>query len=79
MRGWFESGAGIDEAPGSVMPSDSAMAAMVEAVPMVMQVPKERAMPFSISPHSASLMLPARFSAQYFHTSEPEPRVLSCQ
>ena len=52
---------------------------MVAAVPMVMQVPNERAMPFSISSHSASLMLPARFSSQYFQTSEPEPRYLPCQ
>ena len=30
-------------------------------------------MPFSISSHAASDMLPARFSAQYFHTSDPDP------
>ena len=51
------------------------MAIMVAAVPMVMQVPNERAMPLSISAQSASLILPARFSSQYFHTSEPEPSV----
>ncbi len=51
------------------------MAIMVAAVPMVMQVPKDRAMPPSISSQSASLILPARFSSQYFHTSEPEPKV----
>ena len=39
MRIWPASAAGIDEAPGSVMPIDSAIAVMVEAVPMVMQVP----------------------------------------
>src|SRR3954462_15915061 len=39
MRIWLASAAGIDEAPGSVMPIDSAIAVMVEAVPMVMQVP----------------------------------------
>ena len=36
---WPESAAGIDEAPGSVSPSVSASAVMVDAVPMVMQVP----------------------------------------
>ena len=39
MRMWLASAAGIDEAPGSVMPSASAIAIMVAAVPMVMQVP----------------------------------------
>ena len=60
-------------------PIASAIAIMVAAVPIVMQVPNERAMPFSISSHSASVMLPARFSSQYFHTSEPEPSYLPCQ
>lgn len=73
MRGCAESAAGIDEAPGSVMPSASASDIMVAAVPIVMQVPKLRAMPASISRHSASLTLPACLSAQYFHTSLPEP------
>ena len=36
---WPASAAGIEEAPGKVMPIDSAIAVMVEAVPMVMQVP----------------------------------------
>ena len=39
MRMWPASAAGIEDAPGSVMPIDSAIAVMVEAVPMVMQVP----------------------------------------
>ena len=55
------------------MPIASAMLIMVAAVPIVMQVPNERAMPFSISDQSSSLMRPARFSSQYFQTSEPEP------
>ena len=71
--------AGIDDAPGSVRPSASAIAIMVAAVPIIMQVPNERAMPPSISSHSASVMLPARFSSQYFQTSEPEPSILPCQ
>ena len=49
--------AGIEDAPGSVMPIDSAMAVMVLAVPMVMQVPWLRAMPASTSTHSASLIV----------------------
>ena len=64
---------GCDDAPGSVSPSASAIAIMVAAVPMVMHVPNERAMPLSISSQSASVILPARFSSQYFQTSEPEP------
>ncbi|MNU95703.1 hypothetical protein D3C71_857250 [compost metagenome] len=39
MRMWLTSAAGIDEAPGRVMPMASAIAVMVLAVPMVMQVP----------------------------------------
>ena len=39
MRMWPTSAAGMDEAPGRVMPMASAMAVMVLAVPIVMQVP----------------------------------------
>ena len=39
MRWWLASAAGIDDAPGSVMPMDSAIAVIVLAVPMVMQWP----------------------------------------
>ena len=73
MRAWPASAAGIELAPGSVSPSESATAVMVEAVPIVMQWPGERAMPFSISVQSASVILPARRSSQYFQVSEPEP------
>ncbi len=76
---WLESGAGIDEAPGSVRPSVSVIDIIVAAVPMVMQVPGERAMPSSISFQSRSVMVPARSSAQYFQLSDPEPRVLPRQ
>jgi hypothetical protein len=79
MREWLASGAGIDEAPGKVKPSASTIAIMVAAVPITMQVPNERAIPPSISPHSCSPILPARFSSQYFQTSEPEPRGRPCQ
>ena len=75
MRMWLASAAGIDDAPGSVMPRVSAIAIMVAAVPIVMQVPAERAMPSSISVQS-SLADVCRhaFPSQYFQTSEPEPR-----
>src|SRR5438132_14371478 len=72
---WWESAAGIDAAPGSARPSASAADVMVDAVPMVMQWPGERAMPSSISSHCLSVILPARFSAQYFQTSDPLPSV----
>src|SRR3954451_19489770 len=74
MRGCAESAAGMDEAPGSVIPIASTAAAIVDAGPIVMQVPNERAMPSSISRHEQSSRSPARRSAQYFHTSVPEPR-----
>ena len=73
MRGCAASAAGIEEAPGSVNPKASVIAIIVAAVPITMQVPKERAMPPSSSAQSASLMRPARFSSQYFQASDPEP------
>ena len=50
-----ESAAGIDAAPGSVTPSAST-ALVIDAVPIVMQCPGERAMPFSISCQSSSVI-----------------------
>ena len=55
IRQWAESTAGIDAAPGSVMPSASAALVIVEAVPIVMQWPGERAMPFFEVLHSQSV------------------------
>ncbi len=52
MRGCAASTAGMDAAPDRLSPSTSVMVVMVEAVPMVMQVPAERAMPASMSFHS---------------------------
>jgi hypothetical protein len=63
MRGWAASAAGIEVAPGSVRPSASAMMVIVEAVPIVMQVPAERAMPASMSFHCWLVIVPASFSA----------------
>jgi hypothetical protein len=50
--------------PGSVIPSASAIDAMVEAVPMTMQWPLEREKQLSISHHSSSPSRPARSSSQ---------------
>ena len=69
MRGWLESAAGIEDAPGSASPSASVIAIIVAAVPITMQVPNEREMPPSISFQSSSVILPARFSSQYFQAS----------
>src|SRR5438876_552713 len=71
---WWESAAGIDAEPGSARPSASAAEVMVDAVPIVMQWPGERAIPSSTSCQSAFVMLPARSSAQYFQVSLPLPR-----
>src|ERR1043166_3301329 len=79
LREWLASTAGIDDAPGRVMPSTSAIEVIVDAVPIVMQWPGERAMPSSISDHSQSLILPARFSSQYFQTSLPLPNTCPFQ
>ena len=61
------------------MPKASAIAVMVAAVPIVMQVPWLRAIPPSISVQSLSLIKPALRSSQYFQASEPDPKTLPCQ
>ena len=77
---WPASAAGIDEAPGSVMPSASAMrghgaggahrhAGAVAARDAALDRRATR----------ASLIVPARRSSQYFQASEPEPSILPCQ
>ena len=60
-------------APGSVIPRASANAVMVDAVPIVMQKPGERAMPFSTPLQSSYVMLPAHRSVQNFSASVPLP------
>ena len=40
-----------------------------------MQCPGDEAIACSTSSQSAWVMFPARSSAQYFHTSEPDPKV----
>src|SRR3984893_19265845 len=71
---WRESTAGIDENPGNVKPSASAALVIVEAVPIVMQWPADRAMPVSMPFHSIFVIFPAFNSAAYFHVSVPLPR-----
>src|SRR5262245_48887607 len=68
IRACAESAAGIDDAPGSMSPSASTAAVIVDAVPIVMQVPYDRAIPSSISRQLHSSRVPARRSDQYFHT-----------
>ncbi len=64
MRLWFESTAGIEDAPVRLIPSASTAAVIVEAVPIVMQCPCERAIPSSSSRHAHSLRAPAWRSSQ---------------
>jgi hypothetical protein len=75
---WRESG-GDGRKPGRTKPSASAALVIVDAVPIVMQWPGDRAMPFSMPVHSACVMFPQRSSAQYFHVSEPLPRTTPFQ
>ena len=46
---------------------------IVDAVPMVLQVPMERVIRLSRSTQSACVMLPARSSSQYFLVWVPAP------
>ena len=64
-----ESGAGIAAFSGSAIPSVSARAAIVEAVPITMQWPVERDRQASTSQRSSSLSRPARRSAQSLRAS----------
>ena len=65
--------AGMLEAPGRQNPNASAMAPIVEAVPIVMQWPGERPIAFSNFVQSSSQRLPAHRSAQNPHTELPLP------
>ena len=58
---------------GSCMPSASAIDAMVDAVPIVMQCPLERAMQPSAKTHSSWVIRPATRSSSNRHTAVPEP------
>ncbi len=59
--------------PVRVMPSASAIDAIVEAVPITMQWPAERLMHDSASQNSSSVSRPARRSVQRRQRSVPEP------
>ena len=73
IRTWFASIAGSDDAPGKLNPSVSAIAVIVEAVPIVWHVPGERATPASTSCQSSCEIVPARNSFQYFIVCVPTP------
>ena len=65
--------AGIVPEPGIISPSVSARMAMVEAVPIVLQVPVPQARQRSRSRQPASSRRPARRSSQSRHRSLPVP------
>ena len=65
--------AGIAAVPGSVMPSVSAMQAMVLAVPITAQVPAVVASPFSTSAISSPEIDPARYIPQKRRQSVQAP------
>ncbi|SAL07960.1 hypothetical protein AWB81_08454 [Caballeronia arationis] len=58
---------------GKLMPSDSTIEAIVEAVPIVMQWPRERFMHDSASVNSSCVIVPARTSSDICQTPVPEP------
>ncbi len=55
------------------MPSASASAFMVEAVPMVLQWPTDGAVAQAMSRNSLASMRPAAISCRAHHTAVPEP------
>src|SRR5471030_3467684 len=61
---------------GSEVPSASAMQAIVEAVPMVLQVPAERDMPDSADINWCIVISPALTCSCNCHTAVPEPMSL---
>ena len=67
------SGAGVPAMPGSVMPSASAMQAIVEAVPMVLQWPLLRIIADSDVRNASWDRVPARTSSLSRQTPVPQP------
>ncbi len=65
--------AGIVLDPGIISPSASAISAIVDAVPMVLQAPGPQARQASRSRQSASVTWPARRSSHSRHSAVPEP------
>ena len=70
------SAAGMAAFSGNAMPKASTMLAMVEAVPMVMQVPVERCISLSQDENSCMVISPARTISDICHTPVPEPTSL---
>ena len=68
-----ESTAGIAAFPESAMPSASAMLAMVEAVPMVLQEPGERLIACSASRKSSFDIVPALTASDICQSAVPDP------
>jgi hypothetical protein len=68
-----ESTAGMAAFPDSAIPSASAMLAMVEAVPMVLQDPAERLMEASASRKSSAVMVPAFTASENLKRCVPDP------
>src|SRR5450755_1321852 len=75
IRPCSASTAGMVLALGSDSPSTSMRVAIVDAVPMVLQVPVERTLASAICVHSRWLILPARKSASAAQVLEPVPSV----
>ncbi len=65
--------AGIVPDPGIISPSASAISAIEDAVPMVLQDPGPHSRHTSRSRHSASLTSPARRESHSRHTAVPAP------
>src|SRR3954469_13824000 len=66
--------------PGRLIPSASASAFIVDAVPIVLQCPGDGADEATSSTNSASSISPAASSSRAFHTTVPDPeRCPSCQ
>ena len=60
MRACSASTAGIELAPGRLRPRTSTSVVIVEAVPMVLQVPVDRTLDWLRASHSSRLSRPAR-------------------
>ena len=73
MRGCAESIAGMLVLPGRAMPSASAIAVIVLAVPIVLQVPGLRVIRDSSRTHSSGAILPAWYSSQNIRVCVPAP------
>ena len=69
----LESTAGIAALCGKDIPSASTILPIVDAVPIVIQLPLDRLIEISASTKSSSVINPAVKSASSFHTPVPDP------